>query len=322
MMIPEARRPLPLDRRNPLTRAPGRSTVPRPVIPPTLADYAELLQPPAGSEVTALVLITPDDTGVDLSFWDVPPRVGHPSRALLGFRTEPQVEAIGLLTTGRSFRVGVSDPMGSPGHAALGSPVSITVLVGRDGSAATRLWTGEEPVTTIEDPPEGWMADVLSRCLGLPTPPPHLHLVDAVEAMWLHEIAVVTLDRPPGSPPTWEDLAHRHPLAPPGGPLPPELLAHETESFAATSSWSRLRTLYAGHLVPPDNHLRAPGRKIDLVDWFDDGTFARWFERQVVPSAELVADALDLVPEHLRRLIGRALVGDPEPVGPCPRRRG
>ena len=63
--------------------------MPRPVIPPTLADYAELLQPPVGSEVTALVLITPDDTGVDLSFWDVPPQVGHPSRALLGFRTEP-----------------------------------------------------------------------------------------------------------------------------------------------------------------------------------------------------------------------------------------
>lgn len=49
-------------------------------IPPTLADYAELLQPPHDSDVTAVVLITPHDDTVDLSFWDVPPIVGHPSK--------------------------------------------------------------------------------------------------------------------------------------------------------------------------------------------------------------------------------------------------
>lgn len=130
--------------------------------------------------------------------------------------------------------------------------MSVTVLVGRDGSAATRLLAGDGPATTILDRPEGWMADVLARCLGLPTPPPRLGLVDAVEAMWLHEIAVVALDRPPGVTASWEDLAVRHTLAPPGEALPPELLAHETESFAAISSWARLRALYARHLTPPD----------------------------------------------------------------------
>jgi hypothetical protein len=269
-----------------------------------------------------VVTVAPAEADVAIGTWPVPDQVAHPADPLVGFLAPEDWTAIGLVTRGRAW---ADDPegAGTGGRAHIGpvvltdavaTPVRITSLFGRDGSAASLLTRADEPVQVIDDAPEGWVADVMARVLGRPTPPPGSSLSTWVEASWLDRIADLVLDAP-GRVRRWNALARLHPLAAPGSALPGVLLAVEARALDLESSWARMRRLWIGG--PPVEPGLAPpgGRPIDLSDWFDDGSFSRWVTRNLVPGADLLPAILDALPDAVGQELLEALVGTPEPWG-------
>lgn len=288
---------------------------------PSLRQLAEVLhEGSSGWPGSLVVTVAPAETEVAIGTWPVPVETPHPADPLVGFLAPEDWTAIGLISRGRAWS---DDPegtgTGSRVHVgsvvltdAVATPVRITSLFGRDGSATSLLTRADEPLEVIEDAPEGWVADVMARVLGRPTPPPGWSLSTWVEATWLDRIADLVLAEP-GRVRRWNALARLHPLAAPGSALPGVLLAVETRALDLESSWQRMRHLWCGAL-PSGPDLAPPGgRPIDLPDWFDDGSFARWITRHLVPGEDLLPAILDAMPHAVGSELLEALVGTPLP---------
>lgn len=278
---------------------------------PSLRQVAEVLHEGTASWPGSLVVTVapaPVPAEVAIGTWPVPDDVAHPADPLVGFLAPEDWLAIGLVARGRAWPI---DPAGA---AAEADPVRITSLAGRDGTATSLLTRAAEPVQVIEDAPAGWVADVLARTLGRPTPPPATALSTWVEAAWLDRIADLVLESP-GRVRHWDVLARLHPLAAPGAALPGVLLAVESRALDLESSWCRMRRLWGGG--PPVAAAQAPpgGRAVALQDWFDDGSFARWVTRNLVPGEDLLPAVLDALPRALGRELLESLVGTPVPDG-------
>jgi hypothetical protein len=221
---------------------------------------------------------------------------------------------------------------GPLGRTAIGSfaattgsqRIRATVVLNRCDHAASVLDLPNGDRQVLSDRPAGWAADVLARALRLPTPPPAESLAAWVEAVWLDRIAAVVLSRP-GEVRSWRRLAHLHPLSPSGPALPGALLAVETQALDLQSSWSRMRHLWSsGPSADNDDDDTQPsvsappapgGTVVPLPEWFDDGSFSRWVQRNLPPADLVLPAVLDAVPVDSGAELIDGLVSVAPPVG-------
>ncbi|CAN5798291.1 hypothetical protein BH10ACT1_BH10ACT1_11000 [soil metagenome] len=294
------------------------SPSPRSATRPSLGRLAELLHESTaatGGSVVVTVRLDPALEAVDVGLWPVPSTVEHPADPLIGFLAPPSWDAIGLASTGRLHHL-------DPGDGELGGPlpptaVRATVVRDRSGAAASVIDDRSGDLEVLADVPEGWVSDALARALGLRTPPPQETLSEVVEVVWLDRIASLVLSRP-GSVRTWPELARIHPLSPPGRPLPAALLAVEATALDLESSWERMRLLYGGYPGGAGTVAAAGTRPPDGVavrpeHWFDDGSFARWVQRDHPPVHALLPAVLDALPASLGSELLDALSSVDEP---------
>lgn len=275
---------------------------------PSLRQLAEVVHRGAATWPGSLLLTAaPGEADVAIGTWPIPTEVHHPADPLVGFLAPPHWTVLGLTTTGRAWRA-VPGPEGPP------EAVRITTLFDRHGEASTILTTAEGGEEAIEEAPGGWVADVVARALGRPTPAPDVSLSAWVEAAWLDRIAELVLDQP-GQVRRWAALARLHPLAPTGPARPGVLLAVETRALDLESSWGRMRRLWRSGPPVPAGLAPPGGVPVELPDWFDDGSFSRWVTRDLVPAAELLPAVLDALPDAVGRELVEALVTPPGPAG-------
>lgn len=270
--------------------------------PPSVARLAEVVHRATGDgPVTRFVhvRIDPAEEAVDLGFWDVPPLPGHPIEALVGFVAPRSWDVVGLVSSGRIRRL--DHPDQEPERTVS------TVLLHRDGTAASVLGPpGGEP-HVLDEAPLGLVPDVLHRVLGQPTPPPDRPTGAMVEATWLDRIAAGVL-QPRHRRRSWPWLADRHPLRG-GGPVPsPEELAHRTACYSRERTWTQLRAVVAADDLPaarsgPPGGTTAPG-----CTWFDDGSLSRWLLGQLPPADVLLPDVRSVLPTDVGAALVAALV--------------
>ncbi len=230
----------------------------------------------------------------------VEPVYPHPGEALVGRRLCTTHHGLGLITTGRAR---VAD--GAP------SSIGLVVLADRAGSFTSVLVGPDHPAgEVLPGAPQGWVADAMRRTLALPTARPEGSVGAYFDALWLEQLAPVVLAAP-GRVRDWRELAQRHPLA--SAPDDPGvLLGAHARIIATTWDWGtvRRRMLGSRHLAgmpcPPW------ARRVSLHTWFDDGSFARWLQRDLVPVADLLPAVLDALPDALG---AELLEGLAEPPG-------
>jgi hypothetical protein len=314
--------------------------------PPTVPAHEDLVEVfHAGAvDAPAPLIISIDRGGETVAFGTcpVPATVNHPADALVGFVAPPEWDAIGLITDGWAHdladvdhRAGAGRSTGADGphvgRSAIGSfaattgsrRIRATVVLDRCDHSMSVLDLPDGDRQVLSDRPAGWAADVLARALRLPTPPPAKSLAAWVEAVWLDRIAAVVLSRP-GEVRSWRRLAHLHPLSPSGPALPGALLAVETQALDLQSSWTRMRQLWSSGPSADDDEAtepleRAPlapgGTMMALPEWFDDGSFSRWVQRNLPPADVVLPAVLDAVPVDSGAELIDGLVSVAPPVG-------
>lgn len=263
-----------------------------------IPDLAQVVHEATASlhqDLVVLVRTTPNH--LELAVWPVP----HPGPStidvLVGWRPDPGLRAVGLVSTGEEH-----------GPERQG-PVALTVLTDTDGHSATVLERPHgDPLTLVEEP-TGWGADALRRTLGLPTPPPQHPVSAYVDAVWLGFLASEVWPAEAGRPTTlgWDQVARLHPLAEPDGPSRrPHELAQAARSMDRSSSWSRLLQALAldraGAVQPPG------GRSVPLTAWFDQGSFSRWMLRSQPDPDHVLFDLLDHLTDEAADRLLEALV--------------
>lgn len=274
---------------------PGRHRTSRPPLP--LTQIAEVLAEGTAQDPADLVVVCGDAEGViDLGLWPIPPEVDHPTDVLVGWRPPPWVSVVGLVTTGEARSADSIDA------------IRVTVLTADTGQTATVLERSGRSPETIAEPPVGWGADALRRCLDLPTPPPAQQLHPCVEANWLREVHRLASEASVhGSSPTWDQVALVHPLHPPGWPAPPNQLRAATAALDLESSWEDMSRLLADSELGVGLH--PPGGEVIAFDqWFDAGSLARWSLRHLPDVEDLLFEVLDLLPAHVGAALVDALV--------------
>jgi hypothetical protein len=226
----------------------------------------------------------------ELGFWDLPPGAGHPVDPLVGFVAPQRWCAVGLVTSGRMRHLDRVDQIAQPTLA--------TVLVHRDGTAASVVGAPAGSERMIEDPPVGLVADVLNRVLGRPTPPPEEPTGTMVELTWLDRLAGGLL-HPRGRVRSWRWMADRHPLRG-GGPVPsPEELAARTAAYSEQRTWADVRFFGAEQELPAARFGPPDGTTALAATWFDDGSLSRWLLSTLPPADALVPDLLAVLPDHV-----------------------
>jgi hypothetical protein len=271
------------------------STSPSPAVtsdPPPLARIADLVHEATADHPVARVVhlrIDPVEETLDLGFWDIPPGTPHPIEPLVGFIAPESWDAIGVISTGRLRHLDQPD-------RAAEATVS-TVLLHRDGSAASVLTVGDAEPRHLDDPPEGLVPDVLNRVLQRPTPPPESATGTLVELTWLDRLASGLLQQRSRSR-SWRWLADRHPLRGSGPTPAPEELAARTAAYSAERTWAGLRLLALTDDLPAVRWGPPGGTTAPACTWFDDGSLARWLISRLPPAEALVPDLLAVLPSH------------------------
>jgi hypothetical protein len=211
----------------------------------------------------------------------------HPLDLLLKFVAPPHWHGLGVSCAGWSHRL--DDPSRARAESP---PVTVTLLVHRNGAAAGVLRDGDR-VTAMPDPPEGAVADACRRALGLATAPPPPSTVELWTLSWLDRL-VATAAAGPGRLDGWAAIAALHPAARPAPAADdPVALAGATVALARAWPWSRLR------LDPAVLDLPGATPAPELGDWMDDGMWARWMFGMLPPPDELVRALHDLLPTPL-----------------------
>jgi hypothetical protein len=226
----------------------------------------------------------------DLGFWDLPPGPGHPVDPLVGFVAPRRWCAIGLISSGRMRHLDRPDE--AP-QATLS-----TVLLHRDGTAASVIGVPGGPEQAMDDPPVGLVPDVLNRVLGRPTPPPDEPTGTMVELTWLDRLASGLLQQR-SRVRSWRWLADRHPLRGAGPVPPPEELAARTAAYGQQRSWADVRAFGAAQELPAARCGPPDGTTASAATWFDDGSLSRWLLSALPPAAALVPDLLAVLPDHV-----------------------
>ncbi|HWJ62999.1 MAG TPA: hypothetical protein VNS19_13605 [Acidimicrobiales bacterium] len=271
---------------------PAPTPAPAPEGPPSLARIAGLIHRATSDDPIARIVhlrVDHGDEAFDLGFWDAPPVAGHPLEPLVGFVAPSEWDAIGVVSTGRLRHLDQPD---LPPERTLS-----TVLLHRDGRAASVLAVAGEDAQHLDDPPIGLVPDVLNRVLQRPTPPPECASGALVELTWLDRVATGLLtQRARGR--SWRWLADRHPLRG-GGPVPdPEELAARTAAYSAERTWAGLRLLALTDDLPAVRWGPPGGTTAPACTWFDDGSLARWLLSRLPPAEALVPDLLAMLPRH------------------------
>jgi len=260
--------------------------------PPSLARLAAVVHGATTDQPVARIVhlrLHPHDEALDLGFWDVPPVASHPMEPLVGFVAPTSWDAIGLVSTGRLRHL--DDP-------AAGVAASLsTVLLHRDGTAASVITVEGGEARHLDDPPEGLVPDVLNRVLRRPTPPPDASTGTLVELTWLDRLASGLL-RQRSRNRSWRWLADRHPLRG-GGPVPaPEELAARTAAYSSERTWAGLRLLALTDDLPAVRWGPPGGTTEPACTWFDDGSLSRWLLSRLPPAEAIVPDLLAVLPHH------------------------
>lgn len=260
---------------------------------PSLREVVEVVAETTSDHHADLVVVCGEAGGsLDVGIWPIPADVPHPTDVLVGWRPPAWAHAVGLVSLGEARSA----------HSV--EPVRITVAAAADGRTAAVLQRQGRPMEAIEEPPLGWGADALNRCLGRPTPPPQQPLHTCVEAAWLGEVRRLVREAAGhGTRPTWDQVALAHPLHPPGWPAPPHQLRAATAALDAGPSWDRVVELVSSGRPRTGAHPPG-GRRVSLTEWFDAGSFARWTMRHLPDPDDLLFEVLHELPEH----VGSALV--------------
>lgn len=257
------------------------STTPSPTTTPPLTSIAELVhRHTASASIDQIVLVELGRHDLAIGTKAVGSEAEHPADALTGFVAPAETNAVGLATIG--FEHDLDRPNRRP------TPVRLTVVADRRGEIASVIERPTGDAQVLHEAPSGWVADLLLRTMGLPTPAPVDRLARWVEVAWLDLIAVASLGRP-GELRSWSAIAHLHPLHPDGPTLPPALLGVEAEAIELESSWASLRRAMKD-------------------DWFDDGSFSRWVQRNQPPAEAILPAVLDALPHEVGRQLLDALV--------------
>lgn len=248
---------------------------------PPLTSVAELVhRQTSGVSVDQLVLVEHRRHDLSIGTKPIGAEAEHPADALVGFVAPAHSNAVGLATCGLEHDL--DHPRRRP------TPVRLTVIADRRGEIASVIERPKRDLQVLSDATLGWVADMLLRTMGLPTPPPTDRLARWIEVAWLDLIAVAALGRP-GEIRSWPPIARAHPLHPDGPALPPALLGVEAEAFELGSSWTSLRQAMK-------------------TDWFDDGSFSRWVQRNQPPAEAILPAVLDALPDDVGRQLLDALV--------------
>lgn len=221
-----------------------------------------------------------------------------PLASLVGWVAPPTWDALGVSGPVEAWRGGRSAGPDDPG----GDATRCTVLLERDAEAimlAEMPGGGVAPTPAFADP----ITDVLSRALGRPTLPPDMTTAAWFEHRWIDALTTAALATPGLL--TWDDAAALHPLCD-GGRVAPETLALASLAAEQGISWQSLRA--GTSLVVDGTHHPAGGSAVALANWFDDGSFARWIQRDLPPVAELLDAVLATVPDAVADAILAALV--------------
>lgn len=257
----------------------------RPAIPsaaPPLTTVAEIVH--QGTEVDHSDLVIVCGYGaesLELGLWSIPPEIAHPTDVLVGWHAPDHAGVVGLVTGGEARS---DDSIDS---------VRITVLTSVAGEAATVLERAGHQPETLAEQPQGWGADALRRCLGLPTPEPAEGLRACIEANWLRDLATLLVTRRGRTGEvTWTEVALAHPLHPLEPALAPYQLRALTATLEAESNWGRMARLTAATYPPPVLHPPG-GTSVPLDTWFDAGSFARWSLRSLPDLDDLLFEVLD-----------------------------
>ena len=278
----------------------------------SLRSLAELGQTTAAGRIgPCLVSFSRPQVEVSVDLWPVPRQITHPVDALVGYLAPPEVHALGLITGGRMTELAAP---GAADAAPVVTDIRLTVVLDRSGAMVSILDQGHQPPRVFEDPAVGWGTDALARSLGRPTPPPIERLARVIEVSWLDAIAEQVFDEP-GCLRTWSDLAGLHPFHQSGSVLPPALLAVEAEALELESSWARMRQL-AGRHQPSAPRLCDPqprGLQVRWEDWFDDGSFSRWAQRNQPPAEAILPAVLACLSDDLGAQLLDALITMPAP---------
>jgi hypothetical protein len=277
----------------------------------------------AGQLGPTLIEVAERQREVTLQLWPIPDGIAHPADVLLGYRTPPATTIIGLASSGRTFPLAEvpAAPVGRLRAAGPPSGARFTVLVARDGRGASRLQDDAGGIRTLDEPPQGWVADALARALGVATPAPDVSLATYVEAAWLDAVVDRTLRTSPT--PDWDELALLHPLAPAGGPSTPEHLAGEVRALCIESNWGCLRLRFPERSgFDGIERIRPPGATpVPIDEWFDDGSFARWVVGNQIPGHVLFAELTALLDPLVTARLAQALTSlgpdhDADPPAP------
>lgn len=243
--------------------------------------------------------------GVELS---VLPLVdaSHPAEVLAGFTAPKSWEAVGCVAAATAHHL---DP---PPHAVASQRVRFGFLLHRDGTSVASLSGRPQPPAHEScEPPEGRLADVFRRVLGLPTPAAQ----QGHEAWW----AMIWLDRvfaeavlEPAHRLSWPEAVALHPFSGTGDEFGSAVDHHATTSpgrtfavriveAASTVTWSSIRSAVASgpdalaHVEP------------DLAAWLDEGSFARTVMEPYLPVPVLLSELAVLLPEGVHAEITAAV---------------
>jgi hypothetical protein len=240
-----------------------------------------------------LVGVTYHPTDIGIGTWPLTDD-RDPLSHLVGWVAPPEWDALGVSAPGGSW----------PGEPSTmtGEVVRWTVLLERSREAvmlAEMPRGGPMPQPAFVGP----IADVLCRSLGRPAPPPHTTTAAWIELQWLDALAAATLDRPGAL--SWGRAAALHPLHE-GAPVDPETLALATLALEHHDDWATRRA--RSDLTIDVTRHPSGGRAVSAAEWFDDGSFARWVQRDLPPVADLLDAVLSTAPEHVAARIAAALV--------------
>ena len=270
---------------------------------------------PASASPSFLIAAERTASGLEVGFL---PLEVHPAAELLGMRAPETWWCLGVISSGTARRLPdhVDDSLSATRWLLdstdddPGRPVHVLHLVSRSGDAiSTYGRKGANPdlrwIPAAQRTDTGHIDDCCRRALGLPTAPPPSTTMAYWAGRWLEAVlADAASGRLDGA--AWRDIARLHAT----GALV------EGRAPGAVADWACDNLGRAGELLAErydwpellaSERRRAQGDDRHLLEWMDEGFFAR-AELTLCPEPNAaLADLAMLLPEHLVRRIAETL---------------